>query len=72
MIPPSDSLGRTADVFPSKRHSPTAVTTQLLTLLLQFRTLIYPMIVNVLTSNKATANTYTSMRMRKMVPLMER
>lgn len=32
MIPPSDSLGRTADVFPSKRHSPAAVTTQLPTL----------------------------------------
>lgn len=32
MIPPSDSLGRTADVFPSKWHSPTAVSTQLLTL----------------------------------------
>ena len=32
MIPPSDSLGRTADVSPSKWHSPTAASTQLLTL----------------------------------------
>lgn len=32
MIPRSDSVGRTADVFPSKRHSPTVVPTQLLTL----------------------------------------
>lgn len=69
MIPPSDSLGRTAGVFPSERHSPVAVPTQWVIRLFQFRALIYAVSANGPTSSKAAANANTFMNMRKWCPL---
>lgn len=69
MIPPSDSLGRTADVFPSKWHSPAAVSLNYWHCSTSIPGSDLPnLIANVLTSSKATANMYLCEN-EKMEPL---
>lgn len=69
MIPPSDSVGRTADVFPQNDTAPLLFHSLLTLLLLQSRALDLPnLIANVLTSSKATANMYLCEN-EKMEPL---
>lgn len=56
MTPPSDSLGRTADVVPSKGHSPTAGHAATDTVLLLLSALIHPMMANTLTNMNLSDN----------------
>lgn len=69
MIPPSDSVGRTADIFPSKWHSPAHCFTQSWPLSTSLGSDLPNLIANVLTLNKATANSICLCENEKMEPL---